>query len=184
MIIGITGSLGGGKGTVVDYLTQKKGFKHYSVSRELKRMLDEKGLSAERKNLSAMADELAEKYDGGILEVIYKDIKQSGELNVILESIHRESEAAYLKSVGAFILGVDADTKVRYERAIKRKEGEKDDVTFEQFLEDIKREEEGKGDGTPNIRAVLKGADAILHNDGTLEELYRQIEVVVNKINI
>lgn len=183
MIIGITGSLGAGKGTVVEYLKQR-GFTHYSVSGELKRMLDEKGLPAERKNLSAMADELAEKYDGGILEVIYKNIKQSGELNVILESIHRESEAVYLKSVGAVILGVDANTKVRYERAVKRQEGEKDNVTYEQFLQDIEREEEGKGDGTPNIRAVLKGADAILHNDGSLEELYQQIEVIVNKIKI
>ena len=30
-IIGITGTLGAGKGTIVDYLVQKKGYVHYSV---------------------------------------------------------------------------------------------------------------------------------------------------------
>ena len=31
MIIGITGTDGSGKGTVVDYLVEQKGFKHYSA---------------------------------------------------------------------------------------------------------------------------------------------------------
>ena len=31
LIIGITGTLGAGKGTVVEYLVEKKGFDHYSV---------------------------------------------------------------------------------------------------------------------------------------------------------
>src|SRR3989344_3951257 len=31
MIIGVTGTNGAGKGTVVDYLVSKKGFKHYSA---------------------------------------------------------------------------------------------------------------------------------------------------------
>lgn len=31
LIIGITGTIGAGKGTVSDYLVNKKGFKHFSV---------------------------------------------------------------------------------------------------------------------------------------------------------
>ena len=31
IIIGITGTLGAGKGTIVDYLVKQKGFVHYSV---------------------------------------------------------------------------------------------------------------------------------------------------------
>ena len=30
-IIGITGTIGAGKGTIVDYLVKQKNFKHYSV---------------------------------------------------------------------------------------------------------------------------------------------------------
>jgi len=32
LIIGITGTLGAGKGTIVEYLVKNKNFKHYSVS--------------------------------------------------------------------------------------------------------------------------------------------------------
>jgi hypothetical protein len=35
-IIGITGTLGAGKGTVVDYLIKQKNFRHYSISGYLK----------------------------------------------------------------------------------------------------------------------------------------------------
>ena len=39
VIIGITGTLGAGKGTIVDYLVNKKSFYHYSVSGYLKEEL-------------------------------------------------------------------------------------------------------------------------------------------------
>lgn len=183
MLFGIVGSLGAGKGTVVEYLKQQ-GFEHYSVSGELKKMLDSEGTKADRKNLSALADELAQEYDGGILEVIYKQIAEDVEKNVILESIHRETEAEYLRSVGAIIIAVDADKKIRYERAVQRQEGEKDNVTYEQFLTDIEREEEGKGSGTPNIREVIKNADFLIQNDGTLKELHQQVDAVLKSLEI
>ena len=39
-IVGITGTLGAGKGTVVEYLTQQKGFKHYSARGLLNQIID------------------------------------------------------------------------------------------------------------------------------------------------
>lgn len=182
MIIGIAGTLGSGKGTVVEYL-QEKNFKHYSVSGYLKSVLDERGVTAERANLSALADEFDREYKGGVLEVIYNQIKNDLDGDYILESIHRVSEAEYLRSVGALIIGVDADPEVRYERAVKRKEGEKDNVTYEQFIADIHREEEGKGTGTPHIRAVVDAADFTVTNNGTLEELHQHIEDVLKQIH-
>lgn len=38
-IIGITGTLGAGKGTIVEYLKDKKGFAHFSVREFLKEIL-------------------------------------------------------------------------------------------------------------------------------------------------
>ena len=175
MIIGIAGTLGAGKGTVVEYL-KTRGFTHYSVSGHMTTILHERGHTAVRENLSALADELAEQYTGGILEVMHQKAQADGVADYILESIHRVSEADYLRSIGAVILGIDADPKVRYERTIKRQEGEKDNVTFEEFMRSIEREEEGKGSGTPNINAVIARADFVLQNNGSLEELHQQID--------
>jgi dephospho-CoA kinase len=182
MIIGITGTLGAGKGTVVEYLKQK-GFGHYSSSGILKEILAGLGFPATRQNMSELADELMKKHPGGVLTLSYERAEEAGIKDYVLESIHRISEADYIHSVGGKILGVDADIEKRYARAVKREEGEKDNVTFEQFVADTKREEEGATGTGPNIRAVLKIADAVVMNNGTQEELFVQVEKALKKLS-
>ncbi len=183
MIIGIAGTLGAGKGTVVEHL-KTKGFVHYSSSGILKEILRESGQVESRKNLSHLADELMKKHEGGIFHFSHERAQRSGTSNYILEAIHRVSEAEYVRSIGGVVIGVDADIKVRYARVVQRKEGEKDNVTYEQFLKDAAREDEGETGTGPNIRAVLKMADFIIMNDGSLEELYAHIEEVLQKIRV
>jgi dephospho-CoA kinase len=175
MIIGITGTIGAGKGTVVEYLKQR-GFSHYSSSGILREILAERGLPATRLNMSTLADELMQQYEGGVLQVSHERAQEAGDKNYILEAIHRESEAAYIRSIGGVILGVDADIRTRFERSVRRGDGEKDDVTFEEFLENSKREDDGRGETGANIRAVLKNADVIITNNGTTEELTEQVD--------
>lgn len=183
MIIGITGTLGAGKGTVVEYL-KLKGFKHFSSSGILKEMLVERGEAPTRENLSNLANELMQvRPRGGILHVSHEKAHQAGHKDYILESIHRVSEADYIRSIGGKILGVDADIKKRYERAFARQEGEKDNVTFQQFVRDTQREEEGATGTGPNIRAVLKSADAIILNNGSLEELHAQVDAALARLH-
>ncbi len=176
MIIGIAGTLGAGKGTVVEYL-KTQGFAHYSSSSTLKDLLTERALPPNRANLSELANELSLQYPGGILGLNHKRAQEDGYADYVLESLHRLHEAEYVRSIKGVILGVDADVKLRYERVIQRKEGEKDNVTYEQFLSDVEREEEGSqgGDG-PNIRAILKVADEIIENNGSLAELHKKID--------
>lgn len=181
MIIGIAGTIGAGKGTVVEYL-KSRGFAHYSSSGILKEVLAERGLPATRLNMSTLADELIQQHAGGVLHLSYLRAKDEGIENYILEAIHRVNEAAYIRSIGGIILGVDADIHTRYERSVRRGEGEKDNVTLEEFLENAKREDDGKGATGANIREVLKDADAVITNDGTLEDLHTQIEAALAKV--
>lgn len=181
MIIGLAGTIGSGKGTVVAYL-QEKGFSHYSSSDILKEIVAERGQLQNRKNLSVLADELSSKHVGGILHLSHERAEKDGAENYILEAIHRQNEADYIKSLGGYVLGVDADVRTRYDRISKRREGEKDNVSFDQFLADAEREDEGKAGGLPNIKAVLRNADFIIQNDSTLEELHAQIDQVLEKI--
>lgn len=181
MIIGIAGTIGAGKGTVVEYL-KKRGYGHYSSSAVLRGLLREQGLPETREYMSPLADELMKKYPGGVLYFSHQQAETAGVKDYILEALHRESEADYVRSIGGVIIGVDADLQKRYERTIKRGEGEKDKVTFEEFLAHTKREDEGEAGTGPNIRAVLRDADAVLMNDGTLEDLHKHINEVLENL--
>lgn len=178
MIIGIAGTIGAGKGTVVDYL-KTKGFKDYSNSAILKEMVLERGLSPTRTHMSALADELMRKYEGGILHFSHERAVEEGAQNYILEAIHREKEAEYIRSIGGVVFGVDASLEDRYARTQKRAHGEKDAVTFEEFKEHALREDEGVTGTGPHIRAVLRDADAVFMNNGSIEELHTQIDVAL-----
>jgi len=182
MIIGIAGTLGAGKGTVVEYLKQK-GFTHYSSSGTLGRILEARGESTARENLSNLANELSKEFPGGILQMSHQFAVEADDIDYILESIHRVREAEYVQSIGGIILGVDADIETRYARITQRQEGEKDKVTFEQFVADAKREEEGATGSGPNIRAVIATADFVVMNNGTLESLHSQIDSFLLKFS-
>lgn len=175
MIIGITGTIGAGKGTVVDYL-KTKGFAHYSSSAILRDILQERGLPQTRYLMSPLADELSAKYPGGVLYVSHERAQSDGAKDYVLEAIHRQSEADYIRSIGGLILGVDADLRTRFERTMKRGESEKDKVTFDEFVEHAQREDEGATGTGPNIRKILAQADAVIMNDGTLDGLRTQAD--------
>lgn len=178
MIIGLAGTFASGKGTVVEYL-KTKGYAHYSSSGTLKEILDEQGLPHTRENLALAAEGLLSTYPGGVLEMNLARAEKAGEKNVVLEAIHRMSEADFIRSRGGKIWGVDADVEVRYQRATSRGEGAKDAVTLEQFKSDMAREEEGKGKVTSNIREVIKSADVVLMNSGTKQDLDKEIEAAL-----
>ncbi len=184
MIIGITGTLGAGKGSVVSYL-QSKGFNSYSSSQLLGELVEKEGNPKTREFLSPMATFLQQEYPGGVVEKNYREkyVIEKPEL-VIFEAIHRQSEATFLKSVGGIIIGVDADLETRYERTVARNESEKDQVTFADFKQHSLIEDEGveEKNRDNNIREVMSAADYVIENDSTLEYLHTQIEAVLAEI--
>ena len=174
MLIGIAGTLGAGKGTVVEYL-KTRGFVHYSVREFLWQEVDRRGLERVRDNLSVVANDLRSKYGPGyIIEEIYKQaVAQDG--NIIIESLHTPGEATFLRDRGAYILGVDADIETRYKR-IKLRGTETDHLSFAKFKEDNEREIASTDPSKHNILKVIGMADYVLTNNGTLEELHVQID--------
>jgi dephospho-CoA kinase len=183
MVIGITGSLGGGKGTVVDYLISKHGFSHYSSSGLLTEMLKERNETVDRDAMYHLANELRAKNPAGVpAETFAKYEAEDGESDAIFESLHTVREVDFIKSVGGIVLAVTADSDIRYERILSRG-SVKDNVTKEQFIAQQEREEKGSADkNKSNIFDTIKVADFVIENNGTLEELQQKVDEILKNI--
>ena len=185
MIIGIAGVIGGGKGTVVEYLMSKGTFAHYSSSDLLIKILEERGEVVDRDGMNRIANELRAADPAGVPAENFKRYEaEDGEGDAIFESIHSVPEADFIKSVGGIVLGITADPDIRYERIVKRG-SVKDGVTKEKFIEQQKREEAGSDDpNKSNIFAAVSQADFIIENNGTIEDLHKQIDVVLAQLEL
>ncbi len=180
IIIGITGTISAGKGAVVDYF-KVKGFVHYSVRAFLAEEVKRRGLPLNRDNTTIVANDLRTKYSSGyIIETIFNQAKAAGK-NCIIESVRALGEVDFLKKQPHFVLlAVDADPKIRYNRAVSRG-SELDHVTFEKFVSDEQREisdDPTKG----NLLGCIKRADFVIMNDGSLVDLHAKIDAILPEI--
>jgi dephospho-CoA kinase len=175
-IVGITGTLGAGKGTIVEYLVSEKGFRHYSVRQYLTEIIEKRGLPVNRDSMVIAANRIrAEQNPAFIIRELYKKAEIVGK-DAVIESIRTPGEVKFLRQQGNFILlAVDADPKTRYERIIKRKSST-DDIDFKTFIEDEEREMTSNDPNNQNIRKCFELADIILTNNGSIKDLYSQVE--------
>ena len=180
MIIGITGTLGAGKGTVAKYLVDHKGFKYFSARAFFIEEVERRGLPVNRDTITEVANDLRAKYGTGHFteQALARLGGQTGD--AVIESIRTPGEAAYLKSKGTLLWAVDADINIRYERAVLRG-SETDKVSFEKFKADEEREMTSTDPNKQNLAAVRAMADVVFTNNGTQEELFAQVEEALKK---
>jgi dephospho-CoA kinase len=175
MIIGITGTLGAGKGTIVDYFVNNHGFKHFSVRKYLSDKLNELGLPIDRGNLVDLGNRLrADNHPAYIVEQLCLLAKESGG-NCVIESIRTPSEVRFLKRFSFYLLAVDADVRVRYDRIVGRGSGT-DRVSFDEFVADEKREMGSSDPNKQNIGECIRLADMIFYNNGSVGDLHGQLD--------
>ncbi|KKS42109.1 hypothetical protein A3H03_00595 [Candidatus Kuenenbacteria bacterium RIFCSPLOWO2_12_FULL_42_13] len=181
IIIGITGTLGAGKGTVVEYL-KKKSFKHYSVREFLIKEIKRQGMPVNRDSMVEVANDLRKKFGPGYTAIeLYKQaIKESD--RAIVESIRTVGEVEALRKKGDFYLfAVEAKAELRYER-IRKRNNETDQRTFEDFMADEKREMKFSDPAKQNLKKCIEMADFKFDNSGTLKDLEKQVQDVLREI--
>ena len=181
MIIGITGTLGAGKGTVVGFL-EEKGFKHYSVREFLTKIIKKEGNEVNRDNMVELANRLRAKHGPSyIIEELYKEAVVCGG-DAVIESLRAEGEVLALQKKGNFYLfAIDADPKTRYDR-IKLRKNSTDMVSFEKFLEQERKEMQNDDPKKQNLAKCIAMADYKFDNKGTIEELKEKVSEVLNEI--
>jgi dephospho-CoA kinase len=187
IVIGLTGTLGAGKGTVAEYLVERKKFIHFSVRSFIEREMTRRKLPINRDTITETANNIRKEHSPSfIVEELYKEANEAitAGANSIIESIRTPGEVSFLKTKGNFyLLAVDADPKIRYER-IYRRASTTDEVTFEKFLSDEKREMSSEDPSKQNISRCIELADFKVSNDGTQEELYAQIDKILKNIEV
>ncbi len=140
IVIGITGTIGAGKGTVVDFLLSNHNFTHYSVRDFLIEIATAEKMELNRDTYVAIANRLrAEHSPSYIVDMLYKKASEAGK-NAIIESIRTPGEIISLRKNKNFTLfAVDALPELRYER-ITIRNSETDQISYDTFLANEARE--------------------------------------------
>ncbi|MBP3254447.1 MAG: AAA family ATPase [Bacteroidales bacterium] len=183
LVIGITGTLGAGKGTVVE-MFKEKGFVHYSARDFLKKRVQSMGLEVNRDTLTEVANN-ARRLEGGgfIAKGLLKEAEKEGK-NCIIESIRNIKEVEYLKQNADFtLLCVDADINIRYQR-IRLRQSETDNVDFDTFVANERREMQSEDENKQNLGAVMRMADYTIDNGSDLQHLQMQVNRIMNSLGV
>jgi dephospho-CoA kinase len=182
MIIGVTGSFGAGKGSVANYLVKEKGFKHFSARAFITEEIERRGMRVDRDSMTTVANDLRQQ--GGpsyIFEQLVKQAKECGG-DAVVESIRAVAEAKYIKEQGGYVLGVDADPQVRYERIAKRG-SETDHVSFEKWREQELAESNPDDPTKQDIFGALHESDQVINNTDSLPELHAEVDKFLASIH-
>ena len=175
MIIGLTGKNAAGKGELAEHL-KSKGFAYFSLSDALRDEATKQGLDHSRDVLIKLGTEMREKLGNAILAVkINEKIRQLQNKDIVVDSIRNPGEIEELrKNNNLILIGVHTDSKIRFERLVRRgRVG--DSKTFEEFLEHEKKENNNEGSGQ-QLDRCMGMADKIINSDGSIEEANKDLD--------
>lgn len=180
IIIGLTGQIACGKGVIKKFLIEKYNASDYRFSTILRDVLTRLNIEQSRENIQKMSTLLRQTFGEDLLaKVMANDVKNDINNFIVIDGIRRMADIEYLKEIpGFFLVSIEANQKLRHQRVIERNENPGDDKkTFEDFLKDENAETEQQ------IPETMSKANFIINNDGTWDELWKQIHQLVKKIN-
>lgn len=178
LILGLTGPIACGKGTVKKYIIEKYGAQDCRFSTILRDVLGRIDIPTSRDNLIKISTMLRQTFGEDLLaRAIAKDASNLDSKIVVIDGIRRMTDIGHLINLKHFILvSVDAQPKIRHERLVIRGENEGDaDKSFEDFLADHQRETE------MTIPEVMSFAKEKINNDKDLNFLYEQVDEIIKK---
>ncbi len=177
MIIGLVGEKLAGKDTLANFLVQKYGAYHARFTHLLDEILNILDLPISRRNEIDLGLDLRKIFGERVLgTALIGRVQKSNAPMAVINGI-RMDEMEVVKKIGATIIYVTASPQIRYERYMQRHEKVDDGkMTFVEFLE---QEKERTEIGIPELGAT---ADFKIVNEGSVEELYKRVEEILEKL--
>lgn len=169
--IALIGKIRSGKNTVGDYLIKNYGFKEFAFAQGIGEIIDRYFPKAwaegkPRKHYQHIGQALRELDPDVWINYTLSKIALSGAERVVITDTRQVNEVEKLKEDGYLIIKVEADEEIRIDRMIKSGD------TFR--IHDLQHETEAQVD--------LAEADIVLVNNGTKEELEREVQNIINKL--
>lgn len=180
IVLGLVGKFCSGKGSVAEYLAKNHGFKAASFSDRIREEILSRGQEITRENLQVVGGEMRQEFGPAVLAIkTWEYIQKNGAEKAVVETPRSVEEIEYLKKLpNFFLINVDSDSKVRFER-MKKRNRESDPQTWEDFVSSEQRDL--KGDGR-SMEECIAMADYHLENNGTQEELHQKIEKLIERL--
>ncbi len=178
VILGIAGEMASGKDTVAHYLANRYGAKMFMFSDPLRDVLSRIHVPQTRENLAKISGILRSTFGDDLLSrAIASDALKDPSPLVVIDGVRRQSDIDAVRAFPEFsLLYVEASMETRYERLHRRHQNADDDTkTFEEFRKDHEFETE------VGIPALKPGAQYVIDNEAGLEELYAQVDEIVEK---
>lgn len=189
-VIGITGTNGAGKGSVVDILVSQYGAKHLSVREFFKEEAAKMGVPLkDREGIIAFGKFFREKYGPGhLIRTITKKVRCGAGGLFMIESLRCQGEIEYLSDTFGSrftLVGVDAPVILRHGRSRVRGTMT-DDVDFEEFVRQEGLENEGTDMWETNLSACMDrvAPQFRIWNKWTNRHLKKSVMAIADEIGL
>jgi dephospho-CoA kinase len=182
-IIGAVGQNGSGKDEVLKHLRTKHGVPFLSTGDVVREIASGEGVEPTRENLGKISDRYFREFGKGyFVRLLAYKIQHTKWKIAGISGIRSLNDVTILKDIFGrdFILirVYITDPHIRYSRMTTRGEG-RDPHNYDEFLKQDQAEEE-----LFSLKEAERLADHSISNDGTLDDLHREIDRLVIENNL
>ena len=174
-VVGVVGRIGSGKDEVVKYLQERCSAEMFSVGDVVRETARQENVTPTRTNLHRLSSRYMKDHGPDVfMRRLIHRIEEDSPDAACITGIRTPLDVALLRrrfGQRFLLLHVDvSDARTRFERVSER-DDPRDPQTFDDFLEQDRSEEEQFG-----ISKAIERCDVELNNDGSLQDLHRQID--------
>lgn len=177
--VAVVGHPGSGKDTVCKRVAENGGFTFVSTSDYLRTYISEYGLGdTSPENMNRRSTELRRDFGPDFPTRQILDQHEMTE-RLILGGLRTIAEGRILRERGGLIVSVDAPQDIRYTRALERARAG-DPTSFDEFADLEAKEAANPDPMAHNVSAVMGQARFKILNDGSLDDLHRKADEIVD----